>query len=321
MAKSESDSSTRRIWAVVVAHLIAVAAVLVFVGGATPARAAIVNFTASIDGAQETTCPNPTTAQGAATVTLDDVSGLLSWNITFGNNSPSFNNGLLDNGAETLAHFHGPAPPGMTAGVKVSITPPAPIGSPKMSSATVASAGDRTDLKNGLWYINIHAQPPCGGGEIRGQVLRVPTCGDGILDGGETCDDGNNTSGDCCSATCQLEADGNTCQSFGTCNAGVCDVPNHYACYQVKHKLPKGQTGTISNDVELAGTFSKCKLKFLCTPTVKNSSPIQNPDLNYCCHQCKGGKPAVAYTITDQFVSGAITTKKLKLICNPCVKQ
>ena len=29
---------------------------------------------------------------------------------------------------------------------------------------------------------------------------------------------------------------------------------------------------------------------------------------------------AISYTITDQFVTGAVTTKKLKLICNPCQK-
>jgi cysteine-rich repeat protein len=163
------------------------------------AGAATVNFTASIDGAQETTCALPTTAQGAATATLDSVSGMLSWNITFGNNSPSFNNGMLDNGAEILAHFHGPAAPGATAGVKVTL----PLGSPKVGSATVAAPADRTDLTNGLWYINIHSSS-CGAGEIRGQVLRDPSCGDGIVDGpGEECDDGNNVSFDGCSSTCQ----------------------------------------------------------------------------------------------------------------------
>jgi cysteine-rich repeat protein len=33
----------------------------------------------------------------------------------------------------------------------------------------------------------------------------APCCGDGHLDGGEQCDDGNTTNGDGCSATCQME--------------------------------------------------------------------------------------------------------------------
>jgi cysteine-rich repeat protein len=165
------------------------------------ADAATVNLAATIDAAQETTCAMTSTAQGAATVTLDDVSGLLSWNVTFGNNSPDFDNGMLDFGAETLAHFHGPAAPGGTAGVKVTLA----LGSPKVGSTTVTSTSDRTDVKNGLWYINIHSSS-CGGGEIRGQVLRVPTCGDGIVDSpGEECDDGNNANGDGCDSACQDE--------------------------------------------------------------------------------------------------------------------
>src|SRR5262249_21635985 len=149
MATSESDSSTRRRRVIfLTAPLLAVAAVVaVCVGGATPGHAAVVQFSSSLDGVQETTCGLPTTAQGMATaLPLDTVSGLLSWNVTFGNNGPSFNNGLLDNGAEVLAHFHGPAPPGMVAAVKVSIVPPDAIGSPHTGSATVASPTDRADL-------------------------------------------------------------------------------------------------------------------------------------------------------------------------------
>jgi cysteine-rich repeat protein len=34
----------------------------------------------------------------------------------------------------------------------------------------------------------------------------LPVCGDGILQPGEFCDDGNTVSGDCCSSTCNVEA-------------------------------------------------------------------------------------------------------------------
>lgn len=172
-----------------------------WLGLGASAHAATVNFATALDAAQETSCAMSSTAQGSGTVTLDDVTGALSWNITFGNNSPAFDNGTLDFGAELFSHFHGPAAPGANAGIKVTLA----NGSPKSSSTTVASASDRTDLKNGLWYVNIHSGS-CAGGEIRGQILRVPSCGDGIVDGpGESCDDGNVANGDGCSASCQNE--------------------------------------------------------------------------------------------------------------------
>ena len=45
-------------------------------------------------------------------------------------------------------------------------------------------------------------------------------CGDGILQTGESCDDGNTTNGDCCSSTCQFESAGTVCRA----SAGQCDV-------------------------------------------------------------------------------------------------
>ena len=188
------------------------------------AYAAVIQFSASIDDAQETgPCP-ASTARGSALVTLDDVSATLSWSITFGNNSPMFNNGLLDFGAESAAHFHEGAP-GVAGPVRVGL----PLGSPKVGSSSSPNvAADLADIKNDLYYINIHSQPPCDGGEIRGQVIRTPTCGDGFLDGGEQCDDGNVANGDCCDSTCQLEPDGQACDDgdAGTendmCTSGSC---------------------------------------------------------------------------------------------------
>ncbi len=55
-------------------------------------------------------------------------------------------------------------------------------------------------------------------------------CGDGSIDAnlGETCDDGNEVGGDCCSATCTSEPDGqactdaSACTTADTCSAGMC---------------------------------------------------------------------------------------------------
>ncbi len=54
-------------------------------------------------------------------------------------------------------------------------------------------------------------------------------CGNGIVDNGETCDDGNMFDGDCCSSSCQTETNGSACsdrlfctEGGGTCQAGEC---------------------------------------------------------------------------------------------------
>src|SRR5207253_4317059 len=76
---------------------------------------------------------------------------------------------------------------------------------------------------------------------IIGKVAQ--TCGNGILDLGEQCDDGNTLNGDCCSATCQFEAAGSPCANpnpnpcistacngagtcLGTANMALCNDGN-----------------------------------------------------------------------------------------------
>jgi cysteine-rich repeat protein len=51
-------------------------------------------------------------------------------------------------------------------------------------------------------------------------VTLVSLCGNGTVDAGEDCDDGNTTNGDCCSSSCHFESAGTTCRP----SAGVCDV-------------------------------------------------------------------------------------------------
>jgi cysteine-rich repeat protein len=50
------------------------------------------------------------------------------------------------------------------------------------------------------------------------------TCGNGAVENGEQCDDGNAADGDCCSAACSLEAPGSPCQDGDACTQGdACD--------------------------------------------------------------------------------------------------
>jgi cysteine-rich repeat protein len=174
---------------------------------AVPARAALVNFAAVIDGAQETP-PNLSPASATGTFVMDTVADTLSFNVVIVVPPPT---------GEILAHIHGFAPPGVPAGILM----PLPLGSPKIGVWNFLPAQE-ANIIAGLTYVNIHSNA-LPGGEIRGQILRVPTCGDGILDGGEQCDDGNTDNGDCCDSACQYEANGSPCEGATLCTAGQCD--------------------------------------------------------------------------------------------------
>lgn len=140
-------------------HALAIAALLF---AAAPASAVIIQMHATLDGAQEVP-PVATAGTGTATITFDTVSNLLSWTITF--------SGLT--GTTTDAHFHGPAPIGVLAGIRVPIPHTDGLTADTLVGSAVISALFETELLAELWYINIHStfKP---GGEIRGQVLPEP---------------------------------------------------------------------------------------------------------------------------------------------------
>lgn len=109
-------------------------------------------FTASLNGAQETP-PNNSTALGTATVLLSPDEKTARVSLNFG--------GLSS--AETAAHIHGPAAPGVMGNILF----PLPNGS--FSDFLISpSAADVQNLKNGQLYINVHSSNFLNG-EIRGQ--------------------------------------------------------------------------------------------------------------------------------------------------------
>lgn len=109
-------------------------------------------FTAALNGAQETP-PNNSTASGTATLLLspDEKTARVSLNFS----------GL--SAAQTDAHIHGPAAPGVSGNILF----PLPNGS--FSDFLISpSASDVQNLKNGQLYINVHSSNFLNG-EIRGQ--------------------------------------------------------------------------------------------------------------------------------------------------------
>src|SRR5688572_18264436 len=124
------------------------------------AAAAIHTFeVASIDGAQETP-PNASTSTGSGTFTLDDATGIATFNITHDCCASD----------EILAHVHGPAAPGTPAGIVYNL----PAGSPKVGSSPALTAQQQADMLAGLHYVNIHSND-FEGGEIRGQIVLAST--------------------------------------------------------------------------------------------------------------------------------------------------
>lgn len=122
-------------------------------------------FTANLSGSQEAP-PNASTATGFGSVLLNDAEDMIAVNLTFsGLTTPA-----------TLAHIHGPALPGINAGVLFNFTSALPPGA---TSGTIPEqvftiTPIQVDyLKQGLLYFNVHTST-FPGGEIRGQIAAVP---------------------------------------------------------------------------------------------------------------------------------------------------
>jgi hypothetical protein len=115
-------------------------------------------FYANLTGAQEVP-PTNSTATGAATLVLspDETTATVSLHFS----------GLSS--AQTDAHIHGPAQVGVTAGVIF------PLPGGQISDFRIdLTPAQAQDLKNGLWYINVHSTNfPTG--EIRGQFQTSAT--------------------------------------------------------------------------------------------------------------------------------------------------
>lgn len=134
-------------------------AIVLGLASAGVARADSTSFKVPLTGAQCVPAVD-TSGSGAADLTYDPATRVVTWNITYsGLSSPS-----------TMAHFHGPAKAGQNAPPVIWLsTQGSPPANPMTGSATLTPE-QAQQFSAGEWYINLHTQSHPAG-EIRGQVI------------------------------------------------------------------------------------------------------------------------------------------------------
>ncbi|HEX6181981.1 MAG TPA: CHRD domain-containing protein [Chitinophagaceae bacterium] len=133
--------------------------IVVFIINGFSANATIYPFHNSYSGGQEVP-PNGSPAVGTIVGTYNDQTNTISFSIIF--------SGLVAN--TTVAHFHGPAPVGVGAGVAILHAGfPLGVTSGSYSATNVLTDAQEAQLLAGLWYSNIHTTT-FPGGELRAQI-------------------------------------------------------------------------------------------------------------------------------------------------------
>jgi len=141
-------------------------------------------------------------------------------------------------------------------------------------------------------------------------------CGNGVVDDGETCDDGNETGGDCCSMDCQVAAvdgtsctDGDVCTTGDACAAGSCTGTGELECNPGEVCGPSGCEFVCGNGVLDAG----------------EACDDGNLDAGDCCSSlCETATPDGTSctdddvcTSDDQCTAGSCVPGA-PLVCDPC---
>ena len=117
------------------------------------------SFKVSLSGAQSVP-PVDTSGTGAADLTYDPATRMVTWNITYsGLSSPV-----------TMAHFHGPAKEGQNGPVVIWLTKQGAAPTTPITGSATLTPEQAQQFTAGEWYINVHSQSHPAG-EIRGQVV------------------------------------------------------------------------------------------------------------------------------------------------------
>jgi cysteine-rich repeat protein len=179
----------------------------------------------------------------------------------------------------------------------------------------------------------------CFGSSGTNYCWAVTDCGNGTIDSGEQCDDGNFVNGDCCSSTCQYEAasspcdvDANVCTTDQCDGSGVCgfvgNASNTTACDLDSNlcttDLCDGAGAcAFQSNVSCQAASPPCEAGEMCNPTTGMCDPLPDPfftpceaDSNLCTSDfCNGA--GTCQTFSPVFCSSGNPPCDGGEICNP----
>jgi hypothetical protein len=130
-----------------------------------------------------------------------------------------------------------------------------------------------------------------------GAPAEAQVCGNGLAEGGESCDDGNTVPGDCCSASCQAEpnglpcSDGNPCTVgdqciVGECASGLpinCSALNGQCVVGVCNPVTFGCEAQPANEGGSCDDDDLCTIADVCTGGACTGAPVNCSSLNTAC--------------------------------------
>ena len=135
--------------------------------------------------------------------------------------------------APASGDFHvGAASPAVNAGDPATVVAPGETdldGAPRLSGPRVDAGVDEITCGDGVQNPGEACDDANAvDGDGCDSNCTLTACGNGIVTAGEQCDDGNLAAGDCCGAACQYEANGsacddaNPCTNLDACASGTC---------------------------------------------------------------------------------------------------
>ncbi len=155
---------------------------------------------------------------------------------------------------------------------------------------------------------------------------RLERCGNSVIDPGEQCDDGNTVNGDGCSATCQLERCGNgvvdpgeRCDDGNTTNGDGCD--NNCTVTGCGNGIvTAGEECDDGNTVSGDGCSSTCKIEVVsgCTSDADCSDGIFCNGAETCVSgACIAGNPVDCSPLDSQCTKGACNEDAKSCVATP----